>query len=161
MAKEIILTKITVGQLREMDWKQSVLVPVQSDIEDIPDGDVACKLSWTKKALITARQNRALHKYFDLLADALNAAGWDMKATLDKLSKNAKIPWSPSAVKERLWTPTQKQTLDKYSTTELETKEVTLIYDALNFVTSEELGVSVVFPEKRMQDYEKMSERYK
>jgi len=161
MAKEIILTKITVGQLREMNWKQSVLVPVQADIEDIPDGDVACKLSWTKKALITVKQRKALHVYYSLLSDALNAAGWDMKATLEVLSKKAKIPWSPSAVKERLWRPTQIQTLQKHSTTELETKEVSLIADALNLITSEQLGVSVPFPDKKMQEYEEMSNRYK
>ena len=161
MAKEIILTKITVGQLREMDWKQTVLVPVQSDIEDIPDGEVACKLSWTKKALITAKQRRAMYKYFELLADALNAAGYDMASTMKKLSKKKIIPWSPTAVKEKLWDVVQADTYQKNSTTELETVEVGVIYEALNRVTSEKLGVSVPFPDKKMQEYAEMSNQYK
>ena len=69
-----------------------------------------------------------------------------MKATLEKLSKNSKIPWSPYAIKERLWRPVQESTLGHDKTRNLETKQVSLIYENLNLVTSEQLGVGVDFP---------------
>ena len=103
------------------------------------------------KASRTALQNRAQHKYFTLLADALNSAGMDMIATMKKLSKNAKIPWSAYAIKERLWRPVQIDTYGKESTTKLDTGEVSAVYEALNQVTSERLGVSVPFPDRYTQ----------
>ena len=100
------------------------------------------------KATITALQMRSIHLYFSMLADALNAAGLDMKAVMAKLSKNAMIPWSASAVKERLWRPVIIDTYGKESTTELETEEVSGAYEALNEVTSSQLGIGVQFPDK-------------
>ena len=100
------------------------------------------------KATRTAIQNNALHKYFDLLSEKLNAAGWDMKAVMEKLSKNAKIPWSPLAIKERLWRPVQLQTYGTESTTKLDTNEVSVVYEALNQVTASMLGESIPFPDK-------------
>jgi len=100
------------------------------------------------KALITALQMRSIHLYFSMLSDALNAAGLDMKAVMAKLSKNAMIPWSPSAVKERLWRPVMLDTYEKESTTQLETNEISVVYESLNEVTSEQLGVSIPFPDK-------------
>ena len=46
-------------------------------------------------------QNSALHKYFELLADALNDAGYDMKAVLEK--KEVDVPWEGEMVKRVLW----------------------------------------------------------
>ena len=105
----------------------------------------------------TELQRKAQHLYFRLLAKALNDAGWDMKATMDVLSKNAKIPWSLLAIKERLWKPVQKDTYGKSSTTELNTDQVGPTYEALNLVTSEKLGVSVQFPDRYNQMIEQLS----
>lgn len=121
---------------------------MDDDMESIEAGAVAITLSWGKKAIRTIRQNSSIHLYCDLLSKALNDAGLDMKATLEILSKNAKIPWSPSAVKERLWKPVQLDTYGKESTTKLETEEVSGTYEALNAVTGGELGVSLPFPDR-------------
>ena len=128
--------------------------PMDKDDELIVNGkDVIVCETIGSKAARTALQNRSLHKYFELLCDALNSAGWDMKATLEKLSKKATIPWSPLAIKERLWKPVQIDTYDKDSTTKLNTDEVSAVYEALNSVTSEQLGVSVPFPDRYSQMY--------
>ena len=100
------------------------------------------------KALITALQMRSIHLYFRLLAEALNAAGMDMKAVMAKISKNAMIPWSASAVKERLWRPVMFDTYEKESTTQLETNEISVVYEALNQVTVNQLGIGIPFPDK-------------
>lgn len=101
----------------------------------------------------TTQQNRAMHKYFSVLADALNTAGWDMKKTL---TKQADIPWNATTVKEYLWWPLQKAMFQKDSTAKLETQEVSQVYETLNRHTSGKLGVSVPFPERHWQLYEQM-----
>lgn len=76
----------------------------------------------------TLQQNRAIHKFFELLADDLNSAGLDMKRTL---KPQADIPWTPITVKEYLWKPIQDAMLHKESTTELTTKEISQVYEVL------------------------------
>ena len=109
-----------------------------------------------ERAKRTELQRRAKYLYFTMLADALNAAGLDMKVVMEKLSKKAMIPWSQSAVLERLWRPTQEATYGTKSTTELNTDQVGPTYEALNLVTSERLGVSVPFPDRYNQMIEQI-----
>lgn len=106
------------------------------------------------KAKRTGLQNSAIHLYLEWLAKALNDAGWDMTATMNKLSKKATIPWSLLSIKERLWRPVQLNTFGHESTTKLDTDQVGTVYESLNLVTSERLGVSVNFPDKFMKMYE-------
>ena len=108
---------------------------------------IVCDIKSNKTAR-TELQNRSIHKYFEILCNALNDAGWDMVATMKKLSKNVKIPWSPHAIKERLWRVVQIDTYGKESSTKLNTDEISVVYEALNQVTSSKLGVSVPFPDK-------------
>lgn len=100
----------------------------------------------------TLIQNRALHKFFELLADELNNAGLDMRKTL---KPEIEIPWSKDTVKSYLWKPIQDAQLEKESTTELTTKEIDLIYNTLNRFLGEKLSVHVPFPtNQQMYDYE-------
>ena len=91
----------------------------------------------------TLTQNAAIHVYFDLLAQELNLAAYDMKRTL---KESVDIPWSGATVKEYLWKPIQNAQVMKQSTTELTTKEIDLIYDTLNRHLAEKTGVQVQFP---------------
>ena len=112
----------------------------------------------TGKSKRTALQNRSIHQYFTMLADALNDAGLDMIAAMAKLSRKTAIPWTPLAIKERLWRPVQQSMTSKGSSTKLETGEIGVVYEALNRATSERLGVSVSFPDRLHKLYE--SENY-
>jgi len=141
-----VLRKLTEAEARA--YSGPVLVPVLDDLSGLPYGEVAATLSWTAKAILTAKQMRSIHLYCKLLCEALNNAGLDMVATMKVLSKKGKIPWSPEAVKERLWRPVMIDTYGKESTTKLTTEEVSGNYEALNLVTSEKLGVSVPFPDR-------------
>lgn len=91
----------------------------------------------------TSTQNSALHKYFELLADELNLAGYDMKKTL---KPTVDIPWDRDTVKDYLWRPIQEAMLQKGSTTELTTAEVDKVYKVLDRHLAEKLGVSIRFP---------------
>jgi len=90
----------------------------------------------------TIQQNKALHVYFKLVADALNGAGMDMRAVL---KPGVEIPWSPITVKDYLWRSIQKLQLRKDSTTELTTKEIDEVYDTLNRHLAK-FGVHEPFP---------------
>ena len=92
----------------------------------------------------TDQQNKALHKYFSLLAEALNDAGYDMQHVLTQ--KQVSIPWSGDRVKDLLWREIQRAMLNKESTTELNRSEVSQVYEVLDRHISEKFGVHVEFP---------------
>lgn len=91
----------------------------------------------------TDRQNRALHKYCELLAEALNDAGLDMKTVL---KPEVDIPWTKESVKNHLWRPIQTIMIDKASTTEMTTADPGEIYLVLDRHIAEKFGVHVEWP---------------
>lgn len=92
----------------------------------------------------TGQQNRALHKYFELLAAALNESGYTVQLVL---KEKVDLDWQPSMVKELLWRPAQQAITQKVSTTELEKQEdIDLIYSHLNRHLSEKFRLHVAFP---------------
>lgn len=94
----------------------------------------------------TKLQNRAMHKYFSLLSESLNAAGYDVSKTL---RHDIDIPWNESLVKELLWRRPQIAITGKESTTELNTKEVSEVYEILNKHLGEKLGIHVPWPRNK------------
>jgi len=91
----------------------------------------------------TKQQNKALHKYFTILAEELNAAGLDMRKVL---KPEVEIPWTTQSVKNCLWRPLMQIMVDQISTTDMETKDITLIYETLNRHLSTKFGISTYFP---------------
>lgn len=77
----------------------------------------------------TDQQNKALHVYYQLLADAFNDAGLDMR---EVLKPEVEIPWTGETVKEYIWRPIQKVYLKKKSTTDLTRSEVDKVYEVVN-----------------------------
>lgn len=92
----------------------------------------------------TTQQNKALHKYCELLAEALNDAGYEMKAVL--AVKQVDIPWNKDRVKDVLWKPLQEVVTGKSSTTELSTIDPSEIYSILDRHISQNFGVHVEWP---------------
>lgn len=87
------------------------------------------KLQDKKETPRTISQNRALHLWFQLVAETLNEAGLDMRKVL---KPQIDIPWTKQSVKEYLWRPIQKAMLLKDSTTELTTKDLDKVVEVLN-----------------------------
>jgi hypothetical protein len=85
----------------------------------------------------TATQNRALHLWFELLAEELNRAGLDMRLVL---KPEVSIPWNKQTVKDYLWRPIQKAQLGKKSTTELTTAEIDKVFDTITLHLGEKFG---------------------
>lgn len=97
----------------------------------------------------TLTQNRALHLFCGWLAEALNDAGYDMRATL---RNDVEVPWTQASVKEYLWRPIQEALTDKRSTTEITTVEPTEIHAVLARHLGERLGVTCPEWPKRDQE---------
>ena len=91
----------------------------------------------------TLQQNRALHLYFQLLAEALNDAGLDMRKTL---KPGVEIPWTEESVKTHLCKEVMKVMFDKESTNDLTTGEVSQVYEVVDRHLSQSTGVHVPFP---------------
>lgn len=98
----------------------------------------------------TIQQNKALHLYFELLAQSIDA-GLDMRVVL---KPEVEIPWTKESVKDHLWRPVQELYLKKDSTTELTTDEIAKVYEVLNRFLGEKHGVSQEFPSiENLGDY--------
>lgn len=91
----------------------------------------------------TTQQNKAMHKYFTLLAEELNNAGLDMKHTL---KPEVEIPWTPEMVKRHLWKPIQRIVTEKEHTADLASGEPNRVYEVLDKHISEKFGIHVEFP---------------
>jgi hypothetical protein len=94
----------------------------------------------------TNTQNRAIHLFFKLLANALNEHGeyyhyFNFKGEL------VEIPWDGEMVKTYIWKPLQKEITDKKSTAHLTTKEIDPIYSVIHKHYSQE-GIELFFPSR-------------
>lgn len=99
----------------------------------------------------TLLQNAALHKYCELMSQALNDSGMERVKSLQILRQTPEIEiaWTPAAVKEDLWRPVQLALYpNKESTRDLDKPEVSVVYETLNRHTSEKLGVGINFPDR-------------
>lgn len=100
----------------------------------------------------TDQQNKALHKYFELVADELNSAGFTVQLVL---KEKMDLDWQPSMVKELLWRTAQQALLGKSSTTELRKQEdIDRVYDHINRHLSEKFGLHVPFPSHELGYWE-------
>lgn len=77
----------------------------------------------------TTDQNRALHKYFTLLATALNDAGLTVQHVL---KPKIELNWTPMMIKELLWRDIQMRLYGKESTKDLDkTSEIDDVHETL------------------------------
>ena len=94
----------------------------------------------------TLKQNAAMYKWFELLAESLNSAGYEIEMKF--LGKDISVPWSKESVKERIWLPVMETETGKTSTARLSRKEVSEIYEVLARFFSERFEIFVPFPEQ-------------
>lgn len=85
---------------------------------------------------------KGLRIYFQIVADALNASGADMRVVL---KPETEVWWDKDTVKEFLWRRVQKLQLGKSSTTQLTTKEIDEVYDTVNRHLGKHID-TVMFP---------------
>ena len=95
----------------------------------------------------TPSQNNALHKYFELVAEALNDAGISRMEYAELVkSRGIELSWSKENVKEDMWKLIQYAKLKKESTTELDKLEVDDIQREMHNFLASKFGIDVPFP---------------
>lgn len=139
MSFKVIKVAGDLSPLSENCFKELAAYPDGQQFELVP-------VNVTPEKQRTTTQNKAKHKYFELLAVALNDAGLDMRKVL---KEGVDIPWNKDAVKEHLWRPIQKVITGKASTTELTTAEPSEIYNVLSRHISYKFGINIPWPSKR------------
>lgn len=147
-------------ELTFVGWKNDIPIysPINKKDQEALKGHSIIQCEIKKKGTRTNKQNAALHLFLRKLADALNDAGYDMKRVL---KPEIDIPWSGELTKEYLWRPIQEAMLKKESTADLDTVEVSQVYDTLNRHLSNKFGISVPFPEIYKLLYEQEAENKK
>ncbi len=92
----------------------------------------------------TLPQNSALHVGLQLIADALNDSGLDIRKVL---KPEVDIPWTVESVKEYLYRPIQKIMTGKSSSTELDKAEPSEVFDVLTRHLAEKHHIEAIpFP---------------
>jgi hypothetical protein len=98
------------------------------------------------------KQNNSIHLFCKKLADELNGKGQYMQIVL---KPTYELRWDTKTVKEHLWRPIQKATVQKQSTTELDTTEASKVHEQLMLALTEKLLIDYVdFPsEEQTENY--------
>jgi len=97
----------------------------------------------------TLTQNSALHLWFQMLADELNAHGLDQRKVL---KPGVEIPWDEASVKKNLWKPVQEAVIGKQSTAEADRNEYTAVYEVLAHHLATKLGITAPEWPKKTED---------
>ncbi len=93
----------------------------------------------------TNQQNRAMHKFFTVIADELNNIGATFSYEFGK--ETIEIPYTSELIKETLWKPIQKALFNKDSTSEITTEEINKVIDVITLKFGE-MGIPIMFPNK-------------
>jgi len=127
--------------------KWFILTETSNGVELKPlDDSKAYEVKSIKRNTRTLLQNSALHKYCALVAEALNDAGFSVQRVMENIKK-AEVEWTMLSVKEIIWRNFQIALLEKKSTTELETNEVSKVYRNIDYWLSTKVGIeSIPFP---------------
>ena len=98
-----------------------------------------------KKKRRTTQQNKAIHRFCEMLALSFNAAGITKRLTLPS-GYVIETDWSAGAIKNDIWKPIQEHLFGTSSTTELETHQVDQVYQIINRDVAAAQNVHVPFP---------------
>jgi hypothetical protein len=99
----------------------------------------------------TGQQQKSIEVYCRELAKAFTDAGLDQRKVFEAMKEGVEIPWHQDAVKEEIWRRMQIWAVEKQSTADLDTDEVSIVYDIVNRWTSDRFGISVLFPDRHTQ----------
>lgn len=98
-------------------------------------------------------QYRALHLWFQKMADALNAAGYDYKAFLKAVDYRLDVPFNKQLFKDQVWRPWQiYHTMNEnnpegiISTLDITPGQLNQIHEIVNQKIGEHTGVYVPWP---------------
>jgi hypothetical protein len=96
----------------------------------------------------TLSQNNAIHKWCEMMAECLNDGGFTYAHFIELINnKGVEVPWDMEKVKLS-WQIMQEAMIGHNHTSNLETHEVSKIYEVVNRRFAELAGVSLPFPDR-------------
>ncbi len=104
----------------------------------------------------TTQQNKSLHLFFTQVSDACVERGIDQKRIIEAM-EGYPVPSTPEFIKGR-WAVIQAHMYGTTSTTELDTTQIDKIYDMLNLIFGEELGVHKPLPSIEAQMFNSLED---
>ena len=124
--------------------KDGLIIPNnKKEVFEMEGKEVQVKIE-RKTGIRSDTQNAALHRYFELLAQALNDGGYNVQLVLKQV---VDINWTKDLVKELIWRPIQKSLTKKNSTTKLDkVMDIDLVYGHINRYMGEKFYIHVDFP---------------
>ena len=102
----------------------------------------------------TSQQNKALHKYFELVAHELKNQGQTMQNVVQKLDY-CEITPTKDSIKALIWKPIQEIVVSKEHTAELNKHEIDEVYEIVSMFLSKQFGIDLPFPVDEQKQYEK------
>ncbi len=146
-------------------WKDGALHPYNDIMREecekhFNDGQLYAMtdLKFGGKKIRTFLQNKSLHLYLDKLATAMNDAGYDMKAVFNAMRKGFSVSCTTIRLKNCVWRPMQEAMFDIESTTELDTKQISEVYENVNRFTCEQFGIGINWPDRFNHEYEQQEQ---
>jgi hypothetical protein len=127
------------------DKAKEVLIQMAEVAREFNEGPVRLEILCISEKTRTSQQNRAMHKWFGMLAETLNDAGFEQFVVFDEIRKKKggyDVPWNTARVKENLYKPIMEKMTGKDSTTQMDTKEPSEICDVLGRWLSETFGIT-------------------
>ena len=116
--------------------------------EIVPNGEFEIQIKKLPKTR-TALQNRALHKYFDLIANEMNLKDLTVQ---EVLSHGIERHWDRESVKALLWKPLQKAVTGNNETSTADTKAYSKVYMYLSHFLATKFGITTPFPQREILD---------
>jgi len=107
-----------------------------------------CENCKQKTETRTSQQNKALHKWFTLVADLLNENHFYLQISIGNIAKekNIEVPWNLTNFKELVWRPAQIAVTAERSSTRIKKGDIDKIFDIINKVIGEQTGLHIPFP---------------
>ncbi len=125
------------------DQLDNILLKLRDAVEESPHEVIIRKK--TKKR--TLSQNAALHRYCELIAIKMNDAGIDQKELVGKFKDGFSLPVSDWMIKD-IFRTVGLAKFKKESTADLETKEMSEVYQLVDSRFGEVTGITVAWPDR-------------
>ncbi len=134
------MATVTIGAETEIVDKENLKIIVQN-------AKIGTEFSYKMpRKTRTNPQNAALHKYCELLAVALNDAGYEMQVHI--MGRLVSVPWTMPMIKDNVWRPIQIAMTNVESTADADIRDYSEVHKVLSREMSTHYGVYVPWPNK-------------
>lgn len=131
--------------VKEWDDILPVMRKIQAEFERIGSIDVITDIHLPEKKPRSSKQNRSLHKYCDIIANKMNAAGFTQRKLVGSFKEGFELIITSEMIKA-IFREVAKAMYHKESTAQLTTVEIQAVYLAVDERFGTVAGVRAEWP---------------